>query len=84
VKSFDTGFYDVIFMNLIVLVGTVFIIQGLAVTDYYLLQLKMNSIARGILMFILVILSPMLTVISLLGGADIVLDFRKLRRRKPR
>lgn len=84
VKSFDTGFYDVIFMNLIVLVGTVFIIQGLAVTDYYLLQLKMNSIARGVLMFILVMLSPMLTIISLLGGADIVLDFRKLRRRKPR
>ena len=83
VKSIDSGFYDVIFMNLIVLVGTVFIVQGLAVIDHYLLKLKMNSIIRGILMLFLIMLSPMLTVVSLLGGADIVLDFRKLRRRKP-
>ena len=82
VKSIDSGFYDVIFMNLIVLVGTVFIVQGLAVIDHYLLKLKMNSIIRGILMLFLIMLSPMLTVVSLLGGADIVLDFRKLRRRK--
>lgn len=84
VKSFDSGFYDVIFMNLIVLVGTVFIVQGLAVIDHYLLQLKMNSVTRGILMFILIMLSPMLTIVSLLGGADIVLDLRKLRRKKSR
>lgn len=82
VKSIDSGFYDVIFMNLIVLVGTVFIVQGLAVIDHYLLKLKMNSIIRGILLLFLIMLSPMLTVVSLLGGADIVLDFRKLRRRK--
>lgn len=82
VKSIDSGFYDVIFMNLIVLVGTVFIVQGLAVIDHYLLKIKMNSIIRGILMLFLIMLSPMLTVVSLLGGADIVLDFRKLRRRK--
>jgi uncharacterized protein YybS (DUF2232 family) len=69
-------------MNLIVLVGTVFIVQGLAVIDHYLLKLKMNSIIRGILLLFLIMLSPMLTVVSLLGGADIVLDFRKLRRRK--
>ena len=83
VKSIDSGFYDVIFMNLIVLVGTVFIVQGLAVIDHYLLKIKMNSIIRGILMLFLIMLSPMLTVVSLLGGADIILDFRKLRRRKP-
>lgn len=82
VKSMDAGFYDVIFLNLIVIVGTVFIVQGLAVMDYYMLKIKMKSIARGFLLFVTVMISPMLTLVSLLGGADIVLDFRKLRKRK--
>jgi uncharacterized protein YybS (DUF2232 family) len=84
VKTMDSGFYDVIFLNLIVIIGTVFIVQGLAVLDYYMLQLKMKSLARGLLLFGVVLLSPMLTLVSLVGGADIVLDFRKLRRGKIR
>lgn len=84
VKTMDAEFYDVIFLNLIVIIGTVFIVQGLAVLDYYMLQLKMKSLVRGLLLFGVVLLSPMLTLVSLVGGADIVLDFRKLRRGKIR
>ncbi|MDX9917074.1 MAG: YybS family protein [Gudongella sp.] len=82
VKKMDPSYYDVIFLNIIVIVGTVFVIQGLAVIDFFLLKLKIKSFVRGILLIVLLILSPMLTLVSIMGGADIILDFRKLRRRK--
>ncbi|WP_409228452.1 DUF2232 domain-containing protein [Gudongella sp. SC589] len=80
-RSLDGTYYDTIFLNLLVLVGVVFILQGLAVTSFYLIKWKMNAFARGLVIFMAIAFSPVLTAVSLVGGLDIVLDFRKLRRK---
>ncbi|MGM0396405.1 MAG: YybS family protein [Bacillota bacterium] len=82
-RSLDGTYYDTIFLNLLVIVGMVFILQGLAVMNYFMIKWKMNAFIRGVVIFMAIAVSPVLTAISLIGGVDFVIDFRKLRR-KPR
>lgn len=81
-KQFDGRYFDTILLNLIVLIGLAFILQGIAVIDYFLLKIKFNKIIRGVLIVVTIIMAPVLTFVSLLGGIDMILDFRKIRRRK--
>ncbi|MDY0236814.1 MAG: DUF2232 domain-containing protein [Gudongella sp.] len=81
-RGIDAKYYETISLNLIVLIGLVFILQGLAVVDFYLIKWKQNKFVRFLTIGLSVFLSPILTVISLLGGIDLVFDFRKIRRRK--
>lgn len=80
-RSIDGTYYDTIFLNMMVLVGIVFILQGLAVINFYMIKWKMNMFIRGLVIFMAFVISPILTAITLLGGMDMVLDFRKLRRK---
>lgn len=81
-KQIDGKYFDTILLNLVVLVGLAFILQGLAVIDFYLLKIKFNKLLRGMLVIMIVIISPILTFISVLGGIDMILDLRKIRKKK--
>jgi uncharacterized protein YybS (DUF2232 family) len=82
-RGLDGTYFDTIFLNLLVLIGVVFILQGLAVISFFLIKWKMNAFTRGLVVFLAIAFSPVLTAVSLVGGLDTVFDFRKLRR-KPR
>ena len=81
-RGIDAKYYETISINLIVLIGLVFILQGLAVVDFYLIKWKQNKFTRFLTLVLSIILTPVLTVVSLIGGIDLVFDFRKIRRRK--
>lgn len=81
-RGIDGRYYEAIFINVIVLVGIVFILQGMAVVDYYLIKWKQNRFIRFLVVALSVFISPVLTFISLIGGIDFVYDFRKIKRRK--
>lgn len=81
-RGIDPKYYETISINLIVLIGLVFILQGMAVVDFYLIKWKQNKFVRFLTIGLSIFLSPVLTIISLIGGIDLVFDFRKIRRRK--
>lgn len=74
--------YDMIYLNLIVLVISLLFIQGLSVLDYLLIRLRLNTIFRLIIIGLIIFTSPIITFIVIVGVVDIIFDFRKLRRRK--
>ncbi len=81
-KGLDGKYFDTILLNLVVLVGLAFILQGIAVIDFFLLKVKFNRLLRGLLIVFTIVMAPVLTFVSLLGGVDMILDLRKIRRRK--
>lgn len=82
-RGLDGTYFETIFLNLLVLVGLVFILQGLAVISFFLIKWKVNPFTRGLAIFLAIAFSPVLTAVSVMGGLDTILDFRKIRR-KPR
>lgn len=81
-RGFDPKYYETISINLIVLIGLVFILQGLAVLDFFLIKWRQNKFIRFFIIGLSIFISPILTFISLVGGIDLVFDFRKIKRRK--
>lgn len=74
---------DVVELNIIVLVVSLLFIQGLSVLNYLLVSLRFHIILRLILLGFTVFVSPLISLLVLVGVLDIIFDFRKLRRRKP-
>lgn len=81
-RGLDASYYEAISINLIVLIGLVFILQGMAVVDFFLIKWKQNKFIRFFTIILSVLIAPILTMVTLIGGVDLVFDFRKIRRRK--
>ncbi len=67
--------------NVMVLVVVVFFMQGISLISFWIKGTKVPKWIRGVILVVLVILSPMITLISLLGMVDVLADFRKLTDR---
>lgn len=80
VRYFKIFYYETIFINTIILIFFVFLVQGLAVIVYLMNKARMNKITKGILIFFIVINVPFSLIISLLGILDVMVDFRKLKK----
>src|SRR5699024_11095884 len=74
--------YDMIYLNLIVLIISLLFIQGLSVLVFILLRFRLNTVLRIIIMGVTLFVSPVITLLIMVGIVDIIFDFRKLRRRK--
>lgn len=74
-------FVEAIVVNLTVLLGFMLLLQGLSVIDYLLLKIKVKSFLRFLFILMTLIIAPLITVVSMVGLADIIFDFRKLRRK---
>lgn len=66
--------------NITILFVFVFFFQGLALISYMLKKLKVIKAVRILLLFFVVIISPLLTIVSFAGLIDSVFDIRKLRQ----
>lgn len=81
-KTLGMQYYDTIVLNVSVLIGVMFLIQGFSVIDFLLLKLGTKLVFRIILLLTLIIIAPLGTLVSLIGFSDILFDFRKLKKQK--
>ena len=81
-KGLNFQHYDTVFLNVIVLIWSMFVIQGLSVIDFYLIKINLKLFLRIILIMLMVIIAPLGTLISLIGLSDVIFDFRRLRKHK--
>lgn len=75
-------YHNALLLNITLLVGFIFLIQGLAVIDFLLIKAKIKLFFRMILLFINLIFVPMSGVLFFVGMFDSVFDMRKIGRRK--
>lgn len=81
-KQFNFQNSEALLLNILFLILTMFMIQGLAVLDFVLKRMKINLVFRVILIVIFALILPMGSVIIFIGLLDSVFDMRKLRRLK--
>lgn len=80
----DMAYSQVVVLNITFLVITAFVIQGFSVFDHFLKKLKMKTGFRIFIILMNIIIMPVSTIILLLGFADGIFDFRKLRKKNPK
>lgn len=83
IRWLSVSYADSIYTNIMLLIGFVLFIQGLAVVNYFLvIKLKAKRYIR-VLTYIIIFLTPQVfSGISLLGGIDVIFDLRKIKRAK--
>ncbi|MGN9166093.1 DUF2232 domain-containing protein [Tissierellaceae bacterium HCP3S3_D8] len=79
-KKMEVPYNEAILVNLVVLVGFMFVIQGLSIVDYFFTRMRVYPIIRVILYILFLFNSPMVTIISILGFIDIIFDIRRIRK----
>ncbi len=77
-KKVNMPYHEVILINLVMLIGFMFLIQGLSVVDYFFSRMRVYLIVRIIVYIFLIFNSPMITVISILGFIDTIFNIRKI------
>ncbi|WP_026895389.1 YybS family protein [Clostridiisalibacter paucivorans] len=73
-------YYDTIFLNVITVLSFIFLIQGLAVVMFFLDRKKINKFIKAILFVLILLSGPLNIIISFIGVADILFNFRKIKR----
>lgn len=81
-KWLDFQYNQALLLNLTFLIGVMFMIQGLAVLDFFLKRMKIKLVFRVILVALNIIIAAMGSLIIFVGLLDSVFDMRKLRRLK--
>ncbi|KAB3530308.1 YybS family protein [Alkaliphilus pronyensis] len=71
--------YEGLYENIKILFLFVFYLQGIAFMRYMISKVSIPEFARVLIIVLLIIISPLLTLISLIGLIDSVFDIRKLR-----
>ena len=76
-------YYEVMVINIVVLISILFFLQGLSIVDFFLVKkLRLLAIIRVIIYIMTLFVAPAISVISILGVADIIFDFRRLKNPK--
>lgn len=78
----DFQYGQSLLFNIIFLIGSVFIIQGLAVLDFFLIKINIKLVFRIILIALNMIFLPMGSIIIFVGLLDSVFDIRKFKKLK--
>ena len=81
-NKLEMPYYETVLINLVVLVGFMFIIQGLSVVDYFFIKIRIFPLIRVILYLLFLFNSPIVTVISILGFIDTIFDLRRIKKSK--
>lgn len=69
---------DIVFYNIMAIVSFAFLIQGISVVVYKLDEKKTKKIVRGFVYALMILSTPILALISLVGVFDLLFDIRKL------
>lgn len=76
----NISYADAILDNIVLLLGVVLFVQGLSVVNFFLIKFKTKKYIRVLTYIILLFTPNMFSGISILGGIDVVLDVRKIKR----
>lgn len=82
IRGLGIGYSEALLLNLSFLAGFVFIVQGLAVIDSFLLKIRMKLGFRILILILTIIFIPISGIIFFLGLFDSIFDLRKLRGQK--
>lgn len=68
--------------NIMLLIIVIFFMQGISLVSFLIKRTRVPRWIRVVVLIILVLLSPMITIVALLGLIDVLADFRKLTTSK--
>lgn len=77
---FNYPYYEVLVLNMAAIFILLFFLQGLAVIGFIFQRVKLNKRAKLMYIILLILLLPISSFISIIGFADAVFNFRKLKR----
>lgn len=80
-KWFKLPYYDTVLLNIMALASFVFFVQGLSVIDYRLIKRDIGRIFRILILLFFILVLPVSGIITFIGILDVILDFRKLKRK---
>jgi len=83
-RRLESPYLDTIIINIQILIGFAFTIQGLSVIEHILVRRGVKLWVRTISYTLFAFLPPMITILPLIGAGDIVFDFKKLKKPKSR
>lgn len=75
-------YHQEIFINLIFLIGFMFFVQGVSVVDFFLKRKKIILLVRLILLAIVLFISPLISILFVIGFIDVIIDLRKIKKVK--
>ncbi len=79
IRWMNISYAESIFINIIIIVGGLLFIQGLSVISYLLQRFQMKRLMK-VITYMFIFLTPQsLPVITILGGMDIIFDFKKVK-----
>ncbi len=81
-KQLNFDYFDTIVVNITVLIGFMFLIQGLSIIDFFLIKMKVRKFFRIFFLLLTILIAPLITIVSTLGLIDVIFDLRKLRRKE--
>lgn len=76
----DFAYYESLAANITVIFILLFFLQGLAVIAYFLQNLKLSKPVKTIIVAVLVLLAPVSSFFAIIGIADTIFNFRRLKR----
>jgi uncharacterized protein YybS (DUF2232 family) len=77
---FNYPYYETLVLNMAAIFILLFFLQGIAVIGYFFKHAKLNKSAKTIYILLLIVLLPVSSFISIIGFADAVFNFRRLKR----
>ncbi|NLY45943.1 MAG: DUF2232 domain-containing protein [Tissierella sp.] len=82
ISMMNISYSDVLYVNIIVLLGSVLFLQGLAIVSFFLTKIKTKKFLR-VITYLIILFSPQISsIMALLGGIDIIFDLRKIKGAK--
>lgn len=78
----NIAYAEALYLNIVVLLGLILLIQGLSVVNFFLIKIKTKKFLRVITYFLILFTPQLYSAISILGALDVIFDLRKIRRAK--
>lgn len=80
-RLLEINYHEAFLLNVTFLVLVMFLIQGLAVVDFFLRKTKLNTFFRVIILILIVLIIPIGSILFFIGMFDSLFDIRKMRRK---
>lgn len=81
-RILNINYHEAFLLNVSFLFGFIFLVQGLAVIDFFLKKTKANLLLRIVVLSFLLLFIPAGSIILFIGLFDSIFDIRKIRRKK--
>ena len=79
--QFIEGIYaQTLLSNMILVFSFIFFLQGIAFISFFIKKTSIHKSLRMVILGIIVILSPLLTIVAIMGLVDALFDMRKLKK----